>query len=164
MKLGKDTIFRQTEEKDRDSIKELLNLSFGPVYAKYATLSFESLEQSLVAEENVKVVGVINWRLFQAEMEKMGYIFWLAVHPVFRRTGSGEELLRRALDILNQQYLPVILTSITKHNLPSRSLFEKLGFKRISKADMRRRLGSDTPRLYRELWIMPWEDVFIKFV
>ncbi len=156
-----ETTFRPSEEKDRDAIKELLTLSFDSVYAKYAKLSFESLEQSLVAEVESKVIGVINWRIFQVQGEKIGYLFWLAIHPDFRRKAFGEKIMRKAIELLNQQRIRVIFTSIEKDNHPSRSLFKKLGFTRISKAEMRKMFGKDSPKLYREMWVMPWEDLFI---
>ncbi len=164
MTLVKEMIYREPEEKDRDAIKELLNLSFDPVYAKYAKMSFESLEQSLVVEDENRLIGVANWRTLQAYEEKIGYLFWLAIHPDFRRKGIGESLMQRAIEILIQQKLSVILTTVEKDNTPSRSLFEKLGFTGIKRTEMRKRYGKESPRLIREMWLMPWEDLFIKII
>ncbi len=157
-------IYRQAKDPDRAAIKALLTLSFDPVYAKYAKMSFESLDQTLLVEDETRLVGIINWRIFQARGEKIGYLFWLAIHPDYRRKGLSVTLIQRALDGLRQQQVTVILTSVEKKNAPSRALFEKLGFARISKAEMRTRYGMDSPKLYREMWVMPWEDLYIKSI
>ncbi len=155
-------IYRPAEEKDRDAIQAILTLSFNLVYAKYAKMSFKSLEKTLVAVDETRLMGVINWRIFLAREEKIGYLFWLAIHPDFRRKGIGVTLVRKALEILGQQKVPVIYTSAEKENLPSRSLFEQMGFTRIRKGEMRKRYGKDGPKLYRDMWVMPWEDLFLK--
>lgn len=159
-----NTIYRQPDDKDRDTIKEILTLSFSPIYAKYANMSFESLSQSLVAEEDSHVIGIINWRIFQACGERVGYIFWLAVHPSSRRKGIGAGLMQQVIDIFKQQQLPIILSTVERTNKPSQQLFGKLGFTRINRAEMRKKYGKECTKLLHDMWLMPWEYIFIKLV
>ncbi len=132
--------YRPAEQRDREVIDRLLALSFGRIYAHYARKSLGSLDDTLVATEGERVVGFTNWRIFRVGEEKIGYLFWLAVHPDYRRMGVGKGLVLKAVMSIRAAIGQVdIYAAVEKDNHPSRGLLEKVGFALIDRADVRKR-------------------------
>ena len=78
--------YRLAEQKDLESILKLLSLSFSTSYAYYARKSFTTPEHVLVAEEGNRLIGVINWRLFELKGENIGYLFgWQFIQMIEER-------------------------------------------------------------------------------
>lgn len=157
--------YRQAEQHDKEGIKEVLVKSFEPTYAYYAQKSFVNLRNALVAENGGKVIGVINWRVFTVGEKKIGYLFWLAVQPEFRRTGIAKSLVRNATgDIQREMGFGDIFIAVEKHNIPSRRLIESLGFTLITRTVMKKKFGLRRFWLYFQMMLLPKEDLFIRKV
>ena len=154
--------YRQADKSDREDIKEVLVKSFTPTYAYYAQKSFVKLDNVLAAEDKGKVVGVINWRILRVGGQKIGYLFWLAVLPEYRRMGIAKGLIQEVIKKIQQEAgLAEIYAAIEKHNEPSRRLIESLGFSFISRLDMKKKYGLRCPRLYFQMMLLPKEDLFM---
>jgi ribosomal protein S18 acetylase RimI-like enzyme len=155
-------IYRKAEQHDKEGIKEVLAKSFEPTYAYYAQKSFANLHNALVAEDGGKVIGVINWRFFKVGQKKIGYLFWLAVQPEFRRMGVAKSLIRNATGEIQQEIgFGDIFAAVEKDNIPSRNLLESFSFTLISRAAMKKKFGSRRFRLYFRMMLLPKEDLFI---
>ncbi len=162
-------IIRPAAEKDRQKINKIINDSFDRIYAFYARMSFRNLENALVAGENGDPAGIINWRILETGDAtlypsgiNLGYLFWLAVSPLERRKGMGENLIKAAIDIIgSREGVSEIYAGVEKKNHASRALIEKLGFKKIRRDYLRTRYGAAGKRIFREMWVMPWEDLFM---
>lgn len=155
--------YRRAEINDMDEIKDLLMKSFSPTYAYYAQKGFKDLKHVAVAEDREKAAGVITWRIFDAGRSKVGYIFWVAVDPEYRRLGIAKNLILDAIAEIRKEAGEIdIYTAVEKDNVPSRKLFESLGFDFISRSDMKRKYGPACLPLYFKMMLLPKEDLLIK--
>jgi N-acetylglutamate synthase-like GNAT family acetyltransferase len=77
---------------------------------------------SYVLEQEGKViaVAVLEYTFFEH-----GFVSWLYVTPVARRTGAGEILLRYVVSI---RQTPKLFSSTNQSNRPMQTLFAKVGF------------------------------------
>lgn len=155
-------IFRQAGTKDLNAIFEIMNLSFDKTYAFFARRSFMDIEKAIVAIEDEIIIGAINFRIFEAKDKKIGYLFYLAVHPGHRKKGIGEGLVRQALLAIGQAAGKTdVLAAVEKDNPLPRDLIAKIGFKKISRAELKKRYGSGAVALFFRMNLMPWEEAFI---
>jgi len=154
--------YRFAEDKDKVGISQVLENSFDSTYAYYAQKSFASLENSLIAEED-GVAGVTNWKIIHSNSDKIGYIFWLAVHPDYRRKGIGEGLIQEAINCMQKEAGSLDIYSATdKDNIPMHKLFGKMGFTPDGRSVIKKKYGVRCLQLYSRMMLMPWEVLFIK--
>jgi N-acetylglutamate synthase-like GNAT family acetyltransferase len=155
--------FRSAEKSDTEAIDRILDSSFTRIYAYYAKKSFASLENTLVAVNDAEVIGVINWRVFTVPTITIGYLFWLAVLPDYRKKGIGLELMRQAMQFIYQKNGPIdIYTATEKKNKISKNLVEKEGFAIADKKKIRQHYGKNYASLFGEMMVMPWEVLYVK--
>ena len=155
--------FRSAEKSDKKAIERILDSSFTRIYAYYAKKSFISLENTLVAANDAEVIGVINWRVFTVPAITIGYLFWLAVLPGYRRKGTGSDLMKQAIQIIYKNNGPIdIYAAAEKKNKISKNLVEKEGFVMIDKKKIRQHYGKNYAALFGEMMVMPWEGIFVK--
>lgn len=70
----------------------------------------------------------------------------------------GQEVIRE----IQKEAGPVeIYAAVEKDNIPSKSLLESLGYRIISRSDMKRKYGSGYLRLYFQMMRLPKEDLFV---
>lgn len=154
--------YRLAGKEDMIAIVEVLNSSFDDVYAYYARKSFASTEHALVAEDGGRIGGVINWRVFDPEEGKLGYLFWVAVHPDARRQGVAEGLVLEAVRQIREKDGPIsVYAAVEKDNQPSRRLFEKLGFLPGGRTVMKEKYGLKRYWLYSNMMLMPGEVLYV---
>jgi GNAT superfamily N-acetyltransferase len=155
--------FRSAEKSDKKAIDGILDSSFTRIYAYYAKKSFASLENTLVAVNDAEVIGVINWRVYTAPTITIGYLFWLAVLPGYRKKGIGSDLMRQAIQFIYQKNGPIdIYTAAEKKNKISINLIEKEGFTMVIKKEIRQQYGKNYAALFGEMMVMPWECLYVK--
>ncbi len=155
--------YRPAKKPDKEAIDQILESSFSKIYAYYAKKSFASLENALVAESDVKVIGVINWRVYKASKITIGYLFWLGVLPEYRRKGIGSKLTKRAVDFIYTKNGPVdIYSAAEKKNKISKNLVEKEGFVEADKKKIKQYYGKNYKALFGDMMVMPWESLFVK--
>ncbi len=75
-------------------------------------------------EANRRIVGYVLFWLVYDELHLMN----LAVDPVWRRKGIGQELLRFALETGARRAVLTATLEVRASNLPAQSLYKKLGF------------------------------------
>jgi N-acetylglutamate synthase-like GNAT family acetyltransferase len=154
---------RSAERSDRKAIDGILDSSFTRIYAYYAKKSFVTLENALVAVNDAEVIGVINWRVFTVPTITIGYLFWLAVLPGYRKKGIGLELMRQAMQSIYQKNGPIdIYTAAEKKNKISKNLVEKEGFALADKKKIKQHYGKSYASLFGEMMVMPWECIYVK--
>lgn len=155
--------FRSAVESDKKAINRILDSSFTRIYAYYAKKSFSSLENTLVAVNDAEVIGVINWRVYTVPTITIGYLFWLAVLPGYRKKGIGSDLMKQAIQFIYQNNGPIdIYTAAEKKNKISINLVEKEGFAMADKKKIRLHYGKDFAALFGEMMVMPWECLYVK--
>lgn len=154
--------FRQAEKKDLEDIFKILALSFDRTYAFFARRSFMGLENAVVAVLDDKITGAINYRIFEAKGKKIGYLFYLAVHPGHRKKGIGEGLVNQAIMSIEREVGKTdILTAVEKDNPLPRDLIAKVGFKPVSRQELKKRYGAGAVALFFRMNLMPWEEAFL---
>lgn len=155
--------YRSAEKSDKAAIDRILESSFTRIYAYYAKKSFAGLENALVAVNDADVIGIINWRVYTVPATTIGYLFWLAVLPGYRRRGIGWDLTKQALQIIYKNNGPVdIYTAAEKKNNISENLLEQEGFAMVDKKEVRRHYGKNYAALFGDMMVMPWECLYVK--
>jgi ribosomal protein S18 acetylase RimI-like enzyme len=154
--------YRTAEQKDLTAINEILARSFNAIYAYFARRSFSTLQNAIVAQDGSEITGAINYRIIVPEKEKIGYLYYLAVDPACRRQGIGKSLILRAASSIENEAGPVeIYAAVEKKNKPSRELLKSIGFAPLSRQAVREKYGRRRFELYKEMNLMPWEDLFV---
>jgi N-acetylglutamate synthase-like GNAT family acetyltransferase len=155
--------FRSAEKSDKKAIDGILDSSFTRIYAYYAKKSFANPENTLVALNDAEVIGVINWRVYKLPEITIGYLFWLAVLPGYRKKGIGLDLMRQATQSIYKKNGPIDLyTAAEKKNKISRKLVEKEGFVMADKKKIRQQYGRNYKGLFGDMMVMPWECLYVK--
>jgi N-acetylglutamate synthase-like GNAT family acetyltransferase len=155
--------FRSAEKSDKAAIDRILDSSFTRIYAYYAKKSFAGLENTLVAVNDAEVIGVINWRVYSVPKISIGYLFWLAVLPGYRRKRIGLDLMKQAMQIIYKKNGAIdIYAAAEKKNKISRNMAEKEGFAMVDKKKIRLHYGKNYAALFGEMMVMPWEVLFVK--
>jgi GNAT superfamily N-acetyltransferase len=157
------TQIRSANKPDKKAIDGILDSSFTRIYAYYAKKSFARLENTLVAVNDAEVIGVINWRVYTAPPIAIGYLFWLAVLPGYRKKGIGSNLMKQAIQFIYANNGAIdIYTAVEKKNKISINLVEKEGFAMVDKKKIRQHYGKSYAALFGEMMVMSWECLYVK--
>ncbi len=119
---------------DVPTVMEIDRLSF-PVPWPERSYRYELTENRaatmLVAEhvENRSVVGYLGFWLIADE----AHISTLAVHPLHRRRGIGEQLLREALQMAIAKGAEIVTLEVRASNQAALELYEKFDFEVVGK-------------------------------
>ena len=84
-----------------------------------------------IAEENEQIIGFVLGIVPQS-FEGTYFLWDIGVTPSYRGKGIGKRLVREVENELSKMGFKRIELTIDPANLPSRKLFEKMGFKNIS--------------------------------
>ena len=153
---------RPARKGDKSQNIEIASRSFGKLYRFFAVRSLESEKRVVVAEIEGKIAGFMILRSIKLGKTKIGYIFWIAVHPDHRRRGIAGELIRAAINRFIEEKADVVYASIEEDNLPSEILFKKQGFSEMTRKQLWNIYGPKTIALYLRLFIAPHELIFSK--
>lgn len=87
-------------------------------------------EFCLVAEARKKVVGFALGTTIEKSRSawKYGHLIWLGVKASYQRSGLGEKLLNRFVDLMLKNGVRMVLVDTEAENLPALFFFRKLGF------------------------------------
>jgi ribosomal-protein-alanine N-acetyltransferase len=158
-KVG-DYIIRNCSEEDLPSVISI-NLTSLPEH--YSDLFFKEIlnelpEAFLVAEKNGMVVGYIMCRieyglsvLHKFGLARKGHIVSIAVLEQHRRKGLGYALIEKALQALKNKNCSEVYLEVRVSNSEAIRLYEKLGFKVISRLKFYYRDGEDAYMMGRAL-------------
>ncbi len=159
--MSSELLIREATSADFPTIKQICQLSFGPVYRHFAIQSLSSKGAVLVCEADGLVVGFA--KLVQSQMGSLciGNILWLAVRPEFRRKNAGSALIAASLSHFHDQGIGRVCASIEYNNKPAIALFQKNGFRRIRFRNLMTIFGRHILKFYSEFWVAPIEVVMM---
>lgn len=118
---------------DIKTVCEIENLSFSVPWSRemfVAEIREDPFSYFLVARENEarQVVGYVCFLVVFDELHLMN----LAVHPLWRRLGIGEELVKNALEVGREKEVKMVTLEVRASNEAARGLYEKLGFRMVA--------------------------------
>ncbi|MEM2839409.1 MAG: GNAT family N-acetyltransferase [Thermoplasmata archaeon] len=162
MKRNELTI-RETRREDRFELRNIARLSFdNRVYRFFALQSLRSMRNILVVGSEGRIVGFIVLKSMRIFGKGIGYIYWLAVHPEFRRRGLASRLISAAEERFKNEASSEMYASVEKENEISGYLFIKNGFEIVSKKNLRNDFGFAVLLIYLRFMIAPHELIFRK--
>lgn len=87
-------------------------------------------EFCLVAEARKKIVGFALGTTIEKSRSawKYGHLIWLGVKPSYQRSGLGEKLFNRFIDLMLDNGVRMVLVDTVAENLPALFFFRKMGF------------------------------------
>jgi ribosomal protein S18 acetylase RimI-like enzyme len=107
--MSKFTI-KEAGSNDQLQIKEIIDLSFPRFFRFFASHSVsDPKEPVLISGVDGVVAGFVKLIMFNVEQAKCGCIFWIAVHPAYRRRGIAFSLPQAGVDYLKRQGARAVL-------------------------------------------------------
>lgn len=148
--------FPYKDETEMSEIMSLVQIDFSEPYNIYTYRYFiHNWPQLcfLAREKGTEViVGAIVCKLDQhKKIIRRGYIAMLAVDQRMRKRGIGKELVRRAIEAMDEQGCDEVVLETEITNLPALRLYERLGFVRDERLFQYYLNGVDAFRL--KLWL-----------
>ncbi|RLG01132.1 MAG: ribosomal-protein-alanine N-acetyltransferase [Thaumarchaeota archaeon] len=135
-------LIRQASEEDLMSV---ININRVCLPENYTYFFFQTILRNypktfLVAEVDGKIVGYIMCRVERIlskferfKFKRAGHVISIAVLPEYRNRGIASSLLSKAIDILKNEYrCEEVFLEVRVSNNPAISLYEKLGFSKVS--------------------------------
>jgi len=129
--LNADLIVRQMAQSDLTQVKQVIDMSFPRFYRYFSFHSVQEEGQVLVAELQGTIVGFAKLIDFKIGVKKYGCVFWIAVHPSFRRKGVAASLTNVGTVSLKTKGAQAVFASTQKKNIGALSVLLMQGYKRI---------------------------------
>lgn len=156
-------VLREAKNEDKDVLQRIIDSSFRHgIYTFFAKRSLRTAERIVVSEIDGKIAGFAEPLSVSVGGRKLGNILWIAIHPDFRRRGVASALVAECVRILSELNVLAIYISVESDNLPAFALFEKEGFKRVGRKELRREFGLHIMSFYSRLLIAPNEVVLVR--
>jgi ribosomal protein S18 acetylase RimI-like enzyme len=152
---------RRAMSSDMTSLKQVVDLSFPRFFRFFASHSLNEEGEVFVCETQGTVVGFAKLIEFNVEGKKYGCLFWIAVHPKFRRKGIAGALTDNSIRCLKQDGVRAVFASTQRRNVAALSVLSLQGFRRIGFLDLRRLFGWRVFEFYRDIWFAPGEVVLM---
>jgi ribosomal protein S18 acetylase RimI-like enzyme len=159
--LKNDFTIRISVQSDKDSLREIIGLSFPRFFRFFASHSLDTEGKVLVSESKKRIVGFAKLTEFKVGGDKFGCVLWLAVHPDFRRQNVGTELVEVGTNCLLSHHAQAVFASIQRRNSASLATFRKAGFRHTSFLGLWRIFGWRIFCFYRKIWFAPGEIVLM---
>ena len=125
-----DVVIRWIIRRDMPEVLEIENSSFDIPWSESDFM--HCLRQrrciGMVAESYEKIVGFIVYDLQHTRI----HVFNLAVHPDFRRSQIGTQMIKKLVSKLSHQRRTQILLEVRETNLAAQVFFRAMGFRAIS--------------------------------
>jgi len=152
------THIRQASPDDMPRLKEIINASFPRFYRHFSSRSINSKTGAvLVSEVNGIVAGFVRLTEFSVGGRRFGCVFWLAVHPSFRRRGLAGGLIKAGVDWLLVRGAVAVFATVGRGNVGSIGAFEGVGFVCVGFLGLWGLFGWRVFRLYGAVWFFPYE-------
>jgi ribosomal protein S18 acetylase RimI-like enzyme len=123
---------RSVRSTDAQAILELDQHAFDPIWR----LSSDSLAVAMIQASSASLIedqGQILGYQITTSSPFGAHLARLAVHPAHQREGLGTALVNDAIGSIQQTGLGQLSVNTQENNLPSRRLYEKLGFQKTGK-------------------------------
>ena len=144
----------------RASLEPILEESFEGWYLRHALRTLKDIDLVREATVDGRRAGLTMLTSFY---DTIGYVFYVAVAPEFRRKKIGGVLLDDALSHFRDKGLKEVYASVEGHNVPSVALFKSRGFVPTSFGQVSRRVGKlRAIVLYRRMLVVPGERLLYK--
>lgn len=135
--------YRPYQQKDENSVIELWETVFpkapahnNPLRDIHAKLHVQP-QLFFVAESDERVVGTV----MSGFDGHRGWVYYVAVHPEFRRQGIGSALMEKAESALLEMGCRKLNLQIRADNAPVQRFYESLGYRVEERISMGKRLN-----------------------
>ncbi len=159
--MNSEFIIRQMMPSDADSVKQIIDVSFSRFLGFFALHSLSEEGAVFVAEAQGAVVGFVKLISFQVGSAKFGCIFWIAVHPHFRRKGVASALTNEGTQQLKKDGAKAVFASTQRRNTGALRVLTLNGFRRMGFLELWRLFGGRVFAFYRDIWLAPGEVVLM---
>ncbi len=149
-------VLRDGRPDDRPAIERIARRSFDRVYAFFALRGRRHASPLLVAEEDGTVVAFLEGRLFDGP-PPVGYVYFVAVDPDFRRHRLGRILVEESLRRFRDRGATRVFAAVPADNGASMGLFKALGFEEVPQGAMRQWYGRHSVLLLMRMMLAPHE-------
>ncbi len=147
---------RETRSEDRPVIERISRTSFDRVYAFFSIRGSRSGWPQLVAEDDGRVVGFLEGRLFDGR-PPIGYVYFVAVDPSRRRQHAGRVLVEESLRRFRDRGVSRVFAAVPEDNEASMGLFKSLGFEAVPQGAMRQWYGRHSVWVLMRMMLAPHE-------
>jgi len=146
---------------EREPLERVLEESFTGVYLRHARRTLDEVDAVRVARRGSgEPVGLTMLKFLR---DGVGYVYYIAVVPAFRRRGMGRRLLQDSLDRLARAGAREVYATVGEHNVESTALFLGRGFRRTDLGQVSKKYGPlGALSMYRGMWVVPGEVVMVK--
>lgn len=139
----------------REEAVPILTRSFEGVYRWHAKRTLHEADRV----RGMRVGGVLaGITMLKTLAPGVGYVYYVAVEPNFRRQGIGGQLLDDALRVLASSGLGIAYAAVEVHNEASNALFRSRGFRLIERDEPNYDAGGlGAHGLRTKMWIVGGE-------
>ncbi len=149
-------VLRDGRREDGPAIERIARRSFDRVYAFFAVRGRRHAWPLLVAEEDRAVVAFLEGRLFEGP-PPLGYVYFVAVDPDFRRRRLGRVLVEESLRRFREHGATRVFAAVPADNGASMGLFKALEFEEVPQGAMRQWYGRHSVLLLMRMMLAPHE-------
>ena len=147
---------------DLPAIRRIARASFDRVYGFFAARGIKGAWPLLVAEgEDTSVAGFLEGKLFDGA-PPIGYIYFVAVDPDYRRRGVASMLLSEALHAFDGRGVTRVFAAVPRNNAASLQLFASFGFHRTPRRALRLWYGWRGLLIPLRMLIAPRETLLVR--
>lgn len=152
---------REARPEDRPAIERISRVSFDRVYAFFSIRGSRQGWPQLVAEDDGAVVGFLAGRLFDGR-PPIGYVYFVAVDPEYRRHHAGRLLVEESLRRFESRGAMRVFAAVPGHNEASMRLFKSLGFQETPRGAMWRWYRWRSVVVQTNMLIAPHEVLLVR--
>lgn len=158
--LGEELQIREIPLEERGPLDELLEESFDGWYLRHARKMLGEIEVVKAAIVSGKPVGLEMLTTFR---EEVGYVYYVAVSPKYRRRGIAGRLLDAALEHFARLGMKEVYASVERDNFESAGLFRVKGFAPTHYGEVACKYGRfRVLDLYRRMVVVPGETLLCR--
>jgi ribosomal protein S18 acetylase RimI-like enzyme len=152
---------RDARPEDRPAIERISRASFDRVYAFFSIRGSRKGWPQLVAEDDGRVVGFLEGRLFDGR-PPLGYVYFVAVDPDHRRKHTGRVLVEKSLRRFREWGAARVFAAVPEGNEASLGLFRNLGFEVVPQGALWRWYRWRSVTLQMSMMIAPHEILLVR--
>jgi len=123
-------VIEEPKNSELNKFRELIKEVFNNYDATYVLKALGHV-RTYVAKYKDKIVGFAETYMTKINNTKAGIIYYIGVHPKFRKKGVGKALVNYAINYFRKHGAKVVLASTRTWNIEARKFFKNLGFEEI---------------------------------